>query len=119
MGDIIQFPFEKELERKAQAADAPAEPDAGQANPSAPPANEPDPCDMGFKAPSPVWFGMFVYMTADGKFGIHRHGQQSLGDSQMLLSRALASIHARMAAESVMATVMAASGAVPPGGRCG
>lgn len=46
-------------------------------------------------------FGVHVVMMSDGAFALQVTGEPSLGDLQMILSRALKSIEARMVAETV------------------
>jgi ornithine carbamoyltransferase len=47
-------------------------------------------------------FGAHVVMMTDGAFALQVTGEPSLGDLQMVLSRALKSIEARMVAETVV-----------------
>jgi len=61
-----------------------------------PPQGDPKPEDT-------VAFGIHVVLMQDGNFGMQATGQPNLGEMQMLLSRALKSIEARMVAETIMA----------------
>jgi len=45
--------------------------------------------------------GIHVVMMEDGQFGIQATGEPNLGEMQMLLARALASVEARMIGETV------------------
>lgn len=47
-------------------------------------------------------FGVHVVMMPDGAFAIQATGEPNLGEMQMLLSRALKSVEARMVAETVV-----------------
>jgi len=47
-------------------------------------------------------FGITVVMMPDGAFAIQATGEPNLGEMQMLLSRALKSIEARMIGETVV-----------------
>ena len=50
-----------------------------------------------------VVFGIHIMLTEDGAFAMRATGKPNLGDMQMLLSRALASVEARMSAETTVA----------------
>ena len=52
------------------------------------------------EGPQPA-IGIHVVFMEDGQFGIQATGEPNLGEMQMLLSRALKSIEARMVAETV------------------
>lgn len=54
----------------------------------------------GEEGPKPA-IGIHVVMMEDGGFGIQATGEPNLGEMQMLLSRALKSVEARMVAETV------------------
>lgn len=47
-------------------------------------------------------FGVHVVMMPNGEFAIQATGQPNLGEMQMILSRALKSVEARMVAETVV-----------------
>lgn len=47
-------------------------------------------------------FGVHIVMMPDGAFAIQATGDPNLGEMQMLLSRALKSVEARMVAETVV-----------------
>ena len=51
--------------------------------------------------PKPA-FGIHVVMMEDGAFGIQATGEPNLGEMYMLLSRAEASVRARMVGETVL-----------------
>lgn len=49
-----------------------------------------------------IAFGIHVALMEDGGFGIQATGEPNLGEMQMLLSRALKSVEARMVAETAV-----------------
>jgi Tfp pilus assembly protein PilZ len=63
-----------------------------------------------------VAFSAHVMMMEDGKFAIQTTGEPSMGDMQMILSRALSSVESRMVAETVVQlTKTSASRIITPG----
>ena len=50
-----------------------------------------------------VAIGVHVVLMSDGQFGIQATGEPTLGEMQMLLSRALTSIECRMVGETITA----------------
>jgi hypothetical protein len=103
LADLIKFPFEREIERRAaEAGDTP--PDTTAA-PDTQPASDTG-TKAEFQAQSPIAFGVFVYLTQDGKFALHLHQTQSAADAYMLLARAQAQVQARMSAEITLHGLM-------------
>ena len=68
-------------------------------------ANEPQqPAQPDEATEAQVAFGVHLILTTDGSFAIQATGEPNLGEMQMIVSRGLKSIEARMIAETIMAT---------------